>query len=249
MDNQLARTTELVQPFLSKLNLRDSIGTQEQRALIEAAGDTMRFGSGEDLVREGERPGRSILLTEGFACRYRLQDDGSRQILAINLPGDFVDLHSFLLKEMDHAVGALTPCTAIAYPHQNLVRVTEQFPHLTRLLWLLTLVEGSTHREWLVGLGLLSAPQRTAHLLCEVYVRLEVIGLARDYRFAFPITQVALADAVGISSVHINRVLQDLRQQKLIDWERGVVTIHNWEDLMAAGKFNDRYLHLVREQR
>ena len=249
MDQQFSKANRQFLPFFAKLGLRDEVGSDEHAAIIASAGEALRFAPGEDLVREGDRPGRSVLLTEGFACRYRLQDDGSRQIIAINLPGDFVDLHSFLLKEMDHAVGALTECSAIAFPHTNLVRLTEQFPHLTRLLWLLTLIEGSAHREWLVGFGLLSAPQRTAHLLCEIYVRLEAIALAKDHRFSLPLTQASLADAVGISSVHINRVVQELRQARLIDWERGMVTIHDWPGLVAAGKFNDRYLHLVREKR
>lgn len=249
MVDQLSRPTDELQYFFAKLSIRDSVGADERAAIAAAAGDYTRYAAGDDLVTEGERPGKSLLLTEGFACRYRLQEDGSRQIIAINLPGDFVDLHSFLLKEMDHSVGALSDCAAIAFPHQNLVRLTEQFPHLTRLLWLLTLVEGSSHREWLVGLGLLSAPQRTAHLLCEIYVRLEIIGLASDYRFTLPVTQASLADAIGISSVHVNRVLQELRQLRLVDWKRGMVTIRDWQGLMEAGKFDERYLHLVREQR
>ncbi|ODT64941.1 MAG: hypothetical protein ABS75_33570 [Pelagibacterium sp. SCN 63-23] len=249
MEQKIFNAPTQLGPFFAKLGLRDELGPHELAALAAAAGEHLRFKPGDDIVREGDRPGTSILLTEGFACRYRLQDNGNRQIVAINLPGDFVDLHSFLLKEMDHSVGVLTECTAIAFPHSNLVRLTEQFPHLTRLLWLLTLIEGSSHREWLAGFGLLSAPQRTAHLLCEIYVRLEAIGLASGHSFAFPLTQTALADAVGISAVHVNRVLQELRQARLIDWARGIVTIHDWPGLVAAGKFNDNYLHLKQEQR
>lgn len=245
----VSRTTQQLQPFFARLALWDDLGADESAALIAAAGEFVTFRLGEDLVVEGDRPRRSILLTEGFACRYRLQDDGSRQIISLNLPGDFVDLHSFLLKEMDHSVGALSACGAIAFPHQNLVRLTEQYPHLTRLLWLLTLIEGSGQREWLVGFGRLSAPERTAHLLCETYLRLRTVGLAADFRFTFPITQAALADAVGISAVHINRVLQELRQAGLIDWERGLVTIHDWPEFVAFAKFDSHYLHMVNEQR
>lgn len=249
MTNQTRPAAAQFLPFFAKLRIRDNLGEDEQTAILSAAGEHLSFAPGDDLVREGERPGRSLLLAKGFACRYRLGDDGSRQIMAINLPGDFVDLHSLLLKEMDHSVGALTECSAISFSHQNLVHLTERMPHLTRLLWLLTLVEGSSHREWLLGFGLLSAPQRTAHLLCEIYVRLEAIGLAENLRFPLPLTQIALADAIGVSAVHFNRVVQELRQARLIDWERGIVTIRNWSGLMTAGKFNDRYLHLVSERR
>jgi len=188
-------------------------------------------------------------VARGLACRYRALPSGERQLTAIHLPGDFVDLHSFLLKEMDHSVGALTDCTIITFPHERLVKLTERFPHLTRLLWLLTLLDGAIHREWLVGMGRLTAPQRTAHLVCEIYARLHALGLAAENRFHFPITQAALADAVGISTVHINRVLQDLRHRGLIVWDGGMVDILNWNALAGAAQFDQRYLHIVQEPR
>ena len=240
---------ELLQPFFRKIRLRDELGIEEQRAIAAAADRRVRFGAGEDLVQEGSRPTHSMLVAEGFTCRYRLVAEGERQLTAIHLPGDFVDLHSFLLKEMDHSVGALTDCTIITFPHERLVKVTERFPHLTRLLWLLTLLDGSIHREWLIGMGRLSAPQRTAHLMCELYTRLEVLGLAAGHRFNLPVTQAAVADAVGISTVHINRVLQEMRQRNLISWDGGFVEILDWDALAEAGEFDDLYLHLIQERR
>jgi CRP-like cAMP-binding protein len=244
-----AEATDLLQPFFRKIQLRDALGKEEQDAIAAAAGDRIVFTAGEDLVREGDRPMRSMLVVSGFCCRYRLLQDGQRQITAIHLPGDFVDLHSFLLKEMDHAVGAITNSTIITFPHPNLVRVTEQFPHLTRLLWLTTLLDGAMHREWLVGMGRLSAQQRTGHLLCETYTRLRAIGLTDGHGFPFPITQTSLADALGISTVHVNRVIQELRQTGLIVWENGVVQILDWPRLAELSSFDDRYLHLVQEPR
>ena len=129
------------------------------------------------------------------------------------------------------------------------MKVTEQFPHLTRLLWLLTLLDGAIHREWLVGMGRLSAQQRTGHLICETYIRLRAIGLASGESFPFPVTQIALADALGISTVHVNRVIQDLRQSGLIQWENGTVTILDWPRLLEMSQFDDGYLHLVQEPR
>ena len=249
MAEHMTGLTEQLQTFFGRIRLRDTLGEEEEQALVEAASERITFAAGEDLVTEGDRPTRSILLTRGYACRYRLQKGGGRQLMAIHLPGDFVDLHSLLIKEMDHSVGALTECAIITFPHDRLVRVTERFPHLTRMLWLLTLIDASCHREWLAGMGLLSAAQRTAHLICEIYVRLEVVGLASGHKFNFPITQAALADAVGISAVHINRVVQELRQRDLISWENGLLTIHDWQALVATADFNDRYLHLVKEQR
>ncbi len=240
---------ELLQPFFRKIMRRDKIGLEEQAAIVAAADERLDYAPGEDLVLEGQRPYRSMLVTTGFTCRYRMMADGERQFTAIHIAGDFVDLHSFLLKEMDHSVGALTACSVVTFPHERLVKVTERYPHLTRLLWLLTLLDGAIHREWLVGMGRLSAAQRTGHLICEIYARLQAVGLARDHNFAFPITQAAMADAVGISTVHINRVLQELRQEDLIAWDRGLLDIRNWSALAAMAHFDDRYLHLVREPR
>lgn len=240
---------DLLQPFFRKILLRDKLGMEEQRAIAAAADQQIHFPAGGDLVREGDRPVRSMLVASGFTCRYRLLAGGERQLTAIHLPGDFVDLHSFLLKEMDHSVGALTDCTIITFPHERLVKVTERYPHLTRLLWLLTLLDGAVHREWLVGMGRLSATQRTAHLICEMYIRLESLGLANDRRFGFPITQAALADAVGISTVHVNRVLQELRQRALIVWDGGAMQILDWAALAEAAEFDDLYLHLFQEPR
>ena len=239
----------ILQPFFRKIMLRDVLGVEEQQAIAAAADQQLHFSAGEDLVSEGNRPVHSMLVARGFTCRYRQLASGERQLTAIHLPGDFVDLHSFLLKEMDHSVGALTDCTIITFPHERLVKVTERFPHLTRLLWLLTLLDGAIHREWLIGMGRLSASQRTAHLICEMYTRLEALGLASDHRFDFPITQAALADAVGISTVHVNRVLQELRQRGLIAWDGGQVSIPDWHGLAGMADFDDLYLHLVREPR
>lgn len=249
MAHAVVEARELLQPFFRKIQLRDRLGDEEQSAIAAAADERLQFSAGEDLVSEGDRPKRSMLVTSGYTCRYRTLPDGQRQITAIHLPGDFVDLHSFLLKEMDHSVGALGPCTIITFPHANLVRVTEQFPHLTRLLWLLTLLDGAIHREWLVGMGRMSAQQRTAHLICETFVRLQAIGLVNGYSFAFPITQLNLADALGISTVHVNRCIQDLRQSGLIQWENGSVTILDWGRLAELSQFDDHYLHLIREPR
>lgn len=239
----------LLQPFFAKIGLRDELTRDEQNALISSAGEIVEIDAGRDLVKEGERPTRSLLVARGYTCRYRIVPDGARQLMALHISGDFVDLHSFLLKEMDHSVATLTKCVIVAFPHERLVKVTERFPHLTRLLWLMTLLDGAIHREWLVGMGRSSAIQRTAHLICETYTRLHAIGLVEGRRFSFPITQVALADAIGISTVHVNRVLQELRQDGLFTWDGGDLEIWNWPSLVAIAEFDDRYLHLVREHR
>jgi CRP-like cAMP-binding protein len=239
----------LFEPFFRKLERRDTLTPGERLALIEAAGDERVFPAGADLVREGQRPDISTLVVEGFTTRYRLLSDGQRQITAIHTPGDFVDLHSFVLKEMDHSVGALSRCRTIAFPHERLTRITEQLPHLTRVLWLMTLLDGSIHREWLVAMGRRSASQQMAHLVCELYVRLGIVGLVRDATFNLPITQTELGDALGLSAVHVNRVLQELRTEDLFTWQGQTIRILDWEGLQQRAEFDPRYLHLTTEPR
>lgn len=239
----------VIAAFLSKLERRDVLSAPEREALIAAAGPVVDYAAGVDMVREGDRPDRSTLVVEGFAIRYRVLSDGQRQITAIHIPGDFVDLHSFVLRTMDHSVGALSTCRVVTFPHPNLVRITEEFPHLTRLLWLMTLIDGAIHREWIVAMGRRSSSGQLAHLICELYVRLGVAGLVKDGSFVFPISQAQLSDALGLSAVHVNRVLQELRAEKLISWESQIVRILDWEALRDRAEFDVGYLHLNSEPR
>ena len=161
--------------------------------------------------------------------------------MAIHVVGDFVDLHSFVLKTMDHSVGALTRCRVALVPHEFLQGVTERLPHLTRLLWLDTLVDAATHREWIVGMGRRSALEQLAHLICELYVRLEVLGQVDGATFDLPLTQTDLGDALGLSLVHINRTVRELREAGLLIVAGLVLAApiteqSNWR---ATGGFND----------
>jgi CRP-like cAMP-binding protein len=237
-----------LQPFLRKLELRDALSELEKRALLACAADEVDFASGADLVREGDRPQVSMLVLDGFTTRYHDSPDGTRQITAIHIPGDFVDLHSFLLKEMDHSVGALSHCRVLRFPHPRLTALTEAQPHLTRLLWLLTLIDSSIHREWLIAASR-TAPEQLAHLICELYVRLAVTDLITDRTFTLPVTQMELGEALGLSAVHVNRTLQQLRSEGLFSWQNQEIQILDWEALKRRGSFDARYLHLVKEPR
>ena len=235
--------------FLRKLEARDALSDQERATLVACASDEAKFPAGADLVREGARPDTSMLVIDGFTTRYRDAPDGSRQIMAIHVPGDFVDLHSFLLKEMDHSVGALSACRVMRFPHVRLRARTETHPHLTRLLWLMTLIDSSIHREWLAAAAQ-PAPEQIAHLICELYVRLEITGLVGpDESFGLPMTQTELGEALGLSAVHVNRSLQQLRSEGLFTWQNQIIRILDWDALKHRAAFDDRYLHLVREPR
>lgn len=236
-------------PFFRRIDQRDELGAAEREALIAGVGGLETLTASADLVREGDRPTRCTLLLSGFAARYRMVANGERQFLAIHVPGDFVDLHSFPLKEMDHSVLALTDCSIALYPHPVITRMTETYPHLTRLLWLLTLLDSALHREWIIGLGRLSATARAGHLFCELGLRLAGVGLGAPDNFVFPVTQQDLADALGLSTVHANRVVQGLRAQNLLEWQGDRVILPDLKRLMALAEFDDRYLHLVKEAR
>jgi CRP-like cAMP-binding protein len=236
-------------PLFRKLERRDVISDEERSALMACAGDQKIVPAGADLVSEGDRPDVSTLVLSGFSTRYRLLSDGQRQITSIHVPGDFVDLHSLLLKHMDHSVGALSTCTILAFPHARLRQLTRDYPHLTRVLWLMTLLDSAIHREWLVSMGRRSAAQQMAHLICEICVRLDVIGQAPDRSFHWPMTQIELGDTLGLSVVHVNRTLQDLRAERLFTWQQQTITILDWERLQERAEFDARYLHLETEPR
>lgn len=235
--------------LVRKLGQRDTLSDDEILALQSMAGVVQSVPAGGDVVTEGEQPHFSTLLVSGFATRYNLLGNGERQITAIHVPGDFVDLHGFLLKPMDHSVGALSDCRILQVPHPIIRRITEEHPHLTRMLWLSTLIDGAIFRQWIVGMGRRSALERMAHLICELRTRLALVGLTDGHRFDFPITQIELADATGLSAVHVNRVLQQLRADSLITWHGQTVTILDYDALAALAEFDPAYLHLDRLDR
>ena len=241
--------TSPLDDLFDKLACRDALAEDERLALLDRMEPGAHYRAGSDLVREGDRPNRSTLLVSGLATRYRVLSHGQRQITAIHIPGDFVDLHSLLIKTMDHSVGALTDCDVVVFPHTRLVEITERYPHLTRLLWLSTLLDGAIHREWLVAMGRRPSAQQMAHLICEFYLRLSVVHRVEDMTFTLPLTQIELGDVLGMSAVHVNRVLQGLRAENLFTWEGQTIRILDWPALQRRAEFDPTYLHLVRQPR
>jgi len=239
----------MINPLILKLEQRDRLSDDEKLVLENAVSRVRLVEDDEDIVREGERPSESSLLLEGFAARYKIFSNGRRQISAIHVAGDFVDLHSFLLKTMDHAVLALTPCRIATVPHAALEKITDEHPHLTRLLWLSTLIDGAIHREWLTAMGRLSATSHMAHFICELFLRLKTVGRTDGDTIQLPLTQAELGDTLGLSTVHVNRVLQELRKEELIRWQGNALTILDWERLKKVGEFTPTYLSLQHEHR
>lgn len=240
---------DALQTLLLKLRARDLLTEEEERALRGSIVEIREIGAGRNIVRAGVALVESILLVDGIAGRYKDLADGQRQIMELHVAGDFIDLHGFLLKRLEHNLGALTPVRLAIFPHEKLRQITEDHPHLARMLWFSTLIDASIHREHILSVGRRSALSRIAHLLCELYVRLEVVGLADEDRFELPLTQADIADVAGLTSVHVNRMLKSLRDDGLLTFRGGEVIIHDWERLRRVAEFSGDYLYLERRPR
>ena len=236
-------------PLLQALELRDTLTAEEREAVLNATSREMDFQVGQDIVKEGARPKACSLVVSGLAARYKVLAGGGRQFTALHVPGDFVDLQSLLLKRMDHAVVALAPTRVARVAHATLRQVTDDFPHLARLLWLTTLVDGAIHREWILSMGRRQAPARLAHLLCELFLRQQAVGKVDGMSFSLPLTQAQMGDVLGVSSVHMNRTLQELRRDGMIKWQGPIVTIKDWQRLKSFAEFDAAYLSLERAPR
>ena len=206
---------------------------------------TRKVGAREDLIREGDEPSQVHLVLDGFACRYKTLPNGRRQIMAFLIPGDFCDFHVAILGTMDHGIATLTPCTMVSIPVETIEDLTTHHPRISRALWWCTLVDEAILREWLVNMGQRPADQQAAHIFCELLVRLQSVGRATDNSYSFPLTQEEFGDALGLSVVHVNRTLQQLRETGFIILRGGTLTIPDVDRLKAFAGFNPNYLHLT----
>ena len=237
-------------PLTRKLEQFTRLSPEDKRALGELACEGVRgFAAREDLARERDEPQHVKVFLRGWACRYKTLEDGQRQIVAFLVPGDVCDLDVFVLRRMDHSVGALTPVIAAEVSRETVQRVMDDHPRVTRALTWERLVAAAVQREWMLNLGRRTAFERIAHLLCELFLRLRGVGLAHNGACEFPVTQTDLADATGLSAVHANRTLQELRGRGLIVLRDKVLTVPDLRALQDAAGFDPNYLHLDREGR
>ena len=230
--------------MIRKLDSIFRLSKEEKQALQTLPIQVQVIGAHKDIARIGDSPSQCCLLVEGYTCVYKLTAEGKRQIVAFHVPGDIPDLQSLHLNVLDNSLAAVTPCTVGFIQHEDLRRVCERYPRITAALWRETLVDASIFREWVLNVGRRDAFSRMAHLLCELRVKLKAVGLAEDDTFDLPFTQVELADAIGTSNVHVNRVLQELRAKDLIRSKGTQVTIPDWEKLKEVAGFDPLYLHL-----
>ncbi len=236
-------------PLIAALERRDTLSEEERSAIASLPARMAEFANGAEIVAYGEHSRTSCLMLEGFSARVQFLRAGKRQISAVHVPGDFVDLHGFLLKVMDHSVVSVGRSRTAFVDHGDLERLTTRFPHLARLFWMLTVIDGAIQRAFITCLGRRSPKQHIAHLLCELYLRLDVVGLAQDGLISFPVTQEILGDILGLSTVHVNRTLQDLRATGLIQWRGATITIPDFDKLATFAEFDPLYLQLRREPR
>ena len=195
------------------------------------------------IVREGERPGQCCVVLQGWLCRSNVLSSGKRQIHSLHIAGDMPDLQSLHLPVMDHNLDTLTPALVAAIPHEALRELLASYPGVAAVLWRGTLIDAAMVRQWMVCLGRRAALEHTGHLLCEMYLRQQAAGLAAGFQCPLPITQSDLGDALGLSTVHVNRVLQSLRAMGLITLQSGTLRIHDWRRLVALSEFDPTYLH------
>src|SRR5262249_7765652 len=233
--------------FARKLAHFIQLSKVEQQVLQSMPAHRRQVQAGRDIVADGDRPDELSLITEGFAFRYKLLANGRRQIMALLIPGDVCDLRSLFTGRMDHGVAALNNNQLATIPRQRIFGVIEKYPRIGLALWRDTMLDAALYRQWLINLGRRSAYGRIAHLLCEVWTRLEVIGHTRGGAYELPLTQTHLADAMGLSLVHVNRTLQSLRGDGLITFHDHEVVVLDWRRLQAAADFNPSYLQLDAE--
>ena len=228
-----------------KLEGYEELSDHDRWVLSQLVPRIRQVGARVDLIHEGDAPENVHLILDGYACRYKVLPGGQRQIMAFLVPGDFCDLNVFILDQMDHSIGTISACQVVDIPREAIEVITAHHPRITRAFWWCALVDEAVLREWLVNLGGRQAPQRIAHLLCELMLRLETVGHVKDNAYAFPFTQADIADCMGLSDVHVNRSLRELRQAGLITLKHRLLTILDLERLKAYCGFTQNYLHIM----
>jgi CRP-like cAMP-binding protein len=223
---------------------RDQMSAEDKQALEDAVSDIRTLPPRTTVTRRGERVRECMLLLEGTMCRYMDARDGYRQLVAMQVPGDFVDLHGFPMHRLDHDIGTLSESRIAAVPHERVAEIVRDRPSLAKLLWRSTLLDAALHREWIFRLGRLDAAGRVAHFLCETSNRLAAVGRVKNGVFALPLTQQDLGEAVGLTSVHVNRTLRRLREEGLAEIGRGEAHIMDAAKLARLGEFDADYLYL-----
>ncbi|MDR7039291.1 CRP-like cAMP-binding protein [Methylobacterium sp. BE186] len=242
-----ASDIHVLSALVRKLESIARLSDAERRAIESLPAKPRLLQPGQDIVRDGDRPSQCCLILDGWACRYKLLGAGKRQIFSFHIAGDVPDLQTLHLHVMDHSICTLTEATVAFIPHDSLRDLITRFPGLAEIFWRDTLVDAAIFRAWIVCMGRRSAYEHIAHLFCELYLKLRAVGLADGYRCPLPITQIDLGDALGLTNVHVNRVLQEMRRQGLITLRDHTLAIESWDELSRISEFDPTYLRLEKQ--
>ena len=234
-----------LEPLVEKLAYRADLSAHDRAAIMGLPFTVRTIERAKFIVRERELATHSCVMLAGYSIRSKLTATGERQIVAIHMKGEAVDLQNSLLKVADHSVQMLSAGKVALIPREDLIRLTMERPQVAHAMWIDTLVDASIFREWITNIGRRDARTRVAHVLCEFAVRLRIAGLGEGTNYELPMTQEQLADATGLTSVHINRTLKALEHEQLIERPHPrAIWIGDWRKLAEAGDFDTNYLHL-----
>lgn len=239
-----------LEPLIRKLGYWSALDEADKQALRDLPHRIKKLEQHGDIVSEGEKTTQSCLLVSGFAIRHKIVAGGARQIVAVHMRGELVDLQNSFLGVADHSVQVLVESEVAFIPRDAIKQVAFERPQVGMALWLDTLVDASIFREWIANVGRRNARTRLAHLLCEFSLRLKVAGMGEETAYELPMTQEQIADATGLTSVHVNRTLKALEAEGLIERRtRRSVVIGDWKKLAKVGDFDSAYLHLHHDER
>jgi CRP-like cAMP-binding protein len=240
----LALSKNILAPALKKLEQRSVLSEADRTAFLGMPFNIKSMSASNYIIREQDLTKRCCVLLSGFAFRSKIVGNGARQILSVHIPGEVLDLQHAFLGIADHSIQMLSSGNVAFVPAEAVHEIAVAHPAIGRAMWLETLAESSIFREWIANIGRRNALSRVAHLLCEIAVRLHSAGLIDGTRYELPMTQEQLADATGLTTVHVNRMLQKLRCDGLITRDKRAITIGNWKALSGVADFNPDYLHL-----
>jgi CRP-like cAMP-binding protein len=244
-DTQEEQTHSALHPMLRKLHYWGKLDEADRRAILTLPYTVKNLGRLDYIVREGDRTTSSCVMLSGYSIRHKMVTDGARQIVAIHMKGELVDLQNSLLGVADHSVQMLTNGRVAIIRRDEIIRVAFERPNVGKAMWFDTLVDASIFREWVANVGRRDSATRLAHLLCEFALRMKVAGLGERERYELPMTQEQLADATGLTAVHVNRTLKALETAGLIERPNPrSIHIGDWRKLAKAGDFSPAYLHL-----
>lgn len=229
--------------FVDKLSGFAILSAREVAALAAATAAPVSYAAKHDLIREGDRPGPVFVVLEGWACRYKILPNGARQVLAYLMPGDSCDLHVGLLAEMDHSIQTITPARVAMIERSEMDELMFEHRGIAKAMYLGQLIDEGTMRAWITSMGRRASIERAAHLMCELYLRARNVGLTLEERFALPLSQSLLADSLGMTPVHLNRVLKELRASGAMTLQRGSLIIEDPARLIRIAGFDENYLH------